>query len=97
MCQGWLAPGTSKKSMPLYGYTCQDCHQHFEIIRPISQADEVPPACEFCGSMKTTRKLGNVIAVFGSGPQRKVIAGSGACSSCSSSGSSTCSTCSGGR
>lgn len=83
--------------MPIYGFVCQDCHENFEVLRPISKADDAPPVCEICGSPHTERKLGNVIAVFGSGPQRKVIAGGSGCSSCSSAGSMTCSSCGGGR
>ena len=81
--------------MPIYGYTCQECSQHFEVLLSISQMEMESPVCEFCGSPHTARKLGNVIAIIGSGPQRKVIAGGSACNSCSSAGSNACNTCGG--
>jgi len=81
--------------MPIYGFICQDCHQHFEVLRPVSQVDEAPPVCEFCGSPHTNRKLGSVMVIFSSGADRKVI-GSSSCGSCSQS-SSSCSSCSSNR
>ena len=35
--------------MPIYEYYCAQCGVEFEMIRPVSQADELA-ACEKCGS-----------------------------------------------
>ena len=35
--------------MPIYEYYCAECGAEFEMIRPVSQADE-PATCEKCGS-----------------------------------------------
>ena len=35
--------------MPIYEYYCADCGAEFEMIRPVSQADELA-TCEKCGS-----------------------------------------------
>ncbi len=69
--------------MPIYEYECQDCHQVFETIRPMSQADE-PIPCAVCGGKHTRRKLSLFFAESGG----KAVAGASAAS---------CSTCSGGN
>jgi putative FmdB family regulatory protein len=72
--------------MPLYEYYCVDCHEKFETIRPISQADE-PIACDICQGMNTSRML----SVFFAHSGGKVVAGSvPSCSSCASASCATC-------
>ncbi|MDQ7030743.1 MAG: zinc ribbon domain-containing protein [Ardenticatenia bacterium] len=51
--------------MPLYEYTCLDCHRSFEMLRKFSEA-EVPAPCPRCGSEETVRHL-PVFVVHGSG------------------------------
>ena len=78
--------------MPIYGYTCQDCHTHFEVIRPVPQVDVAPPECEHCHSQNTVRKLGTAMAVLGAGANRQVVGGS-SCGSCSTKSPNACSGC----
>ncbi|MCL6439621.1 MAG: zinc ribbon domain-containing protein, partial [Rubrobacteraceae bacterium] len=35
--------------MALYEYRCAECEEHFDLMRPMSQADE-PARCPECGS-----------------------------------------------
>ena len=42
--------------MPLYEYYCADCHDTFETLRPMGQAD-APIQCKQCESMRTSRTL----------------------------------------
>ncbi len=83
--------------MPIYEFDCRDCHDQFEVLRPITAADDSPPPCEYCGSSHTARKLSNIIAVFGSDPNRKVLSNGNSCGSCASVGGSACNSCNGGR
>ena len=69
--------------MPLYEYYCADCHETFESLRPMSQADNELP-CKNCQSQRTSRTLslfathtkGNSVAPL-SAPPRKM--GGGCC------------------
>jgi len=78
--------------MPIYGYECEECSHHFEVLQSMSAAGSPPPPCEACGSPNTHRKLGTASAVFGSEASRRMVGGGGSCSSCNSSPSS-CSGC----
>lgn len=72
--------------MPLYEYECQDCHQVFETIRLMNQADE-PIPCAACGGQHTRRKLSLFFAESGG----KAVAGtSTACNTCSGGNCSHC-------
>lgn len=52
--------------MPVYEFTCQDCHKTFEISRPISEAGGGgAAACPNCGSTKTERTWSSVFAITG--------------------------------
>jgi putative FmdB family regulatory protein len=42
--------------MPIYEFVCEKCRREFDLLRPMSQADD-PAACETCGSLHTKRKL----------------------------------------
>lgn len=47
--------------MPLYEYACLDCHQSFETLRPMGQADAAI-ACPTCGGEHTSRALSLIAA-----------------------------------
>ena len=51
--------------MPIYEFTCKDCHKTFEITRPISEAAAGSAPCPNCGSQKTERVWSNVFAITG--------------------------------
>lgn len=42
--------------MPIYEYVCLDCHENFDALRPMADADS-PIACEQCESEHTSRSL----------------------------------------
>jgi len=48
--------------MPVYEFTCQDCHKTFEVTRPMSEAS-ANAACPACGSKRTERIWSTVSAV----------------------------------
>lgn len=70
--------------MPVYEYVCSDCHNKFDALRPMSQADE-PIACERCASGRTAR----VLSVFAAVSDGKPVAGASD-SSCACGGSCGC-------
>lgn len=49
--------------MPVYEYTCQDCHKTFEVSRPISERGIGSEPCPKCGSKKTERTWSSVFAI----------------------------------
>lgn len=72
--------------MPIYEYICENCHQKFETLRSIKDAD-APIACHYCQSQETHR----VVSVFFAQSGGKVLAGSGGgCGSCAGGSCSTC-------
>jgi putative FmdB family regulatory protein len=48
--------------MPVYEFTCQDCHKNFEVVRHIADA-AIQPACPGCGSTNVERAFSSVFAV----------------------------------
>jgi putative FmdB family regulatory protein len=72
--------------MPIYEYVCENCHQKFESLRSIKEADS-PIQCLYCQSSDTHR----VVSVFFAQSGGKVIASAG--SSCGSCAGGSCSTC----
>ena len=42
--------------MPIYEYSCADCQQTFEKMRPMSRADDAI-SCPDCGGVQTKRGL----------------------------------------
>lgn len=42
--------------MPLYEYYCAECHDTFDALRPMNQAD-APIQCKSCDSGRTSRTL----------------------------------------
>jgi putative FmdB family regulatory protein len=72
--------------MPIYEYVCLDCHEQFDALRPMAEADS-PIACVECESEHTSR----TISVFFAQSGGRVVAGtSSGCAHCSGG---TCSTC----
>ncbi len=72
--------------MPLYEYECKQCGANFDVIRPISQADQ-PVACVKCSSTQSSRKISTCFAHTGSsGSKSSASSGCGSCSgkSCAS-------------
>ena len=74
--------------MPLYEYFCPPCNQKFELLRPMSRAEE-PATCP-TGHTEANRVL-SLFASFAKGDDGSVTpVGGSACSSCAAD---TCSTC----
>ncbi|PWH17227.1 MAG: hypothetical protein DDG59_08290 [Anaerolineae bacterium] len=72
--------------MPIYEYVCDTCHQKFESLRSIKEADS-PIPCQYCHSTETHR----IVSVFFAQSGGKVIASSGGgCGSCAGGSCSTC-------
>ncbi|MBI2866017.1 MAG: zinc ribbon domain-containing protein [Chloroflexi bacterium] len=77
--------------MPLYEFVCASCQHRFEVLRPISRADE-PTSCPHC-SNGAQRRVSRV-ASFSRGEDGELspVAGSGpSCGGCSSTNCGTCS------
>jgi putative FmdB family regulatory protein len=68
--------------MPFYDFTCLDCGNRFEMMRPMSQRDD-GVTCPACGGKEARRELPRIHAlVSGSGPTGAVPgcdAGGGGC------------------
>ncbi len=72
--------------MPIYEYMCLDCGQHFEVIRPMKDAD-APISCKECESQHTSRQLSVFYAQSGG---RVVAGGNTGCAGCAGG---TCASC----
>ena len=48
--------------MALYEYKCAECEEHFDLMRPMSQADK-PARCPECGSEESRRVITNFAAI----------------------------------
>lgn len=72
--------------MPIYEYTCQECHEHFEARRCMADAD-MPIACPKCGSPQARRGL-SLFATTGC--ESKGSSSGGGCGSCSGGSCSCC-------
>ena len=49
--------------MPLYDYTCLDCHQRFDVFMTFSEYGTRPVACPHCKSSEFTKET-NILDVF---------------------------------
>ena len=67
--------------MPMYEYTCLDCHEQFEILRSVSERKD-PCECSHCGSEKKHPLGLSMISSLGGLSSD----GGGSSSTCSSSG-----------
>ena len=74
--------------MPIYEYVCPDCEHKFELLRPLSRADEAAE-CPRC--RKPARRGMSTFACFSTDESGLTSSVGG--SSCSTCGSSNCSTC----
>lgn len=72
--------------MPIYEYVCMDCHQHFEALRPMNDAD-APIPCQSCHSDHTSRQLS---VFFAHSDGRTVAQSAPSCAGCSSSSCANC-------
>lgn len=63
--------------MPIYEYTCQQCHNEFEALVRSSTV----PQCPACQSTALERKL-SVFATAGGGAESEAMAAMGPCGSC---------------
>ncbi|MCJ7535799.1 MAG: zinc ribbon domain-containing protein [Anaerolineales bacterium] len=72
--------------MPLYEYSCLDCHTKFDALRTFKEADELI-ACPDCESMDTARLLS---LFFAHSDGRTITQSAPACTSCSTHACSTC-------
>jgi putative FmdB family regulatory protein len=76
--------------MPIYEYSCEDCTQTFEKMRPMSKADAAI-ACPKCGGEHTARGLSRFAAFsHGDNGASHAVAGNGGCQGC---GSHSCGSC----
>src|SRR5918993_354357 len=48
--------------MALYEYKCAGCEDRFDLMRPMSDADE-PAECPECGSMQSRRVISNFASI----------------------------------
>ncbi len=48
--------------MALYEYKCADCDEHFDLMRPMSAADETAE-CPGCGSEESQRVISNFASI----------------------------------
>jgi putative FmdB family regulatory protein len=46
--------------MPLYDYTCLDCHQRFDVFMPFSEYGTRPITCPHCNSQAVRRGIPRV-------------------------------------
>ena len=67
--------------MPIYEYSCKDCGNHFELVRPMKEADAAN-SCKKCQSERTVR----MISLFSAKTREGVIAGAGGGCSCGGGG-----------
>jgi putative FmdB family regulatory protein len=51
-----------RMEMALYEYKCADCEERFDLMRPMSAADE-PAPCPECGSGDSRRVISNFAAI----------------------------------
>ena len=75
--------------MPLYEYRCGDCARTFELLRPMTQADE-PARCPYCGGFRTTRAISLFAAVSKSEGGSTTSLGGNPCVGCTATSCTTC-------
>ncbi len=76
--------------MPIYEYSCPDCNVKFELLRPMSRANETA-TCPRC-QKDAERVLSSFacMAKDSAGEISSIGGGSSACSTCSATSCSTC-------
>ena len=75
--------------MPVYEYLCPRCDSRFELLRPISRADEAV-SCPRCNN--DTRRLLSPFASFSRSAEgiSTPTAGASPCSTCTAASCDTC-------
>jgi putative FmdB family regulatory protein len=73
--------------MPIYEYVCEECHEEFDLLRPMKEAD-APAACRSCGGQRTKRKL----SLFNAQSGGKAVSGTNtpSCSGCAGGSCASC-------
>jgi putative FmdB family regulatory protein len=76
--------------MPIYEYVCSECDSKFELLRPLSQADQTA-LCPHC-HQPARRKMSSFAcySTGNSGVPKRITGTGSACSSCTSGNCSTC-------
>lgn len=74
--------------MPIYEYVCSDCDLKFELIRPLSRADEGAP-CPHC--QNTAQRVLSTFACFSTDESGFTSSiGGDSCASCDAASCDTC-------
>ncbi|MDP2719386.1 MAG: zinc ribbon domain-containing protein [Dehalococcoidia bacterium] len=75
--------------MPVYEYFCQKCNTKFELLRPLSRADE-KALCDCCHS--EGKRVVSTFAALSRGSDGGLVpaGGGGSCGGCTSTGCATC-------
>jgi putative FmdB family regulatory protein len=50
------------REMALYEYKCAECEERFDLMRPMSAADD-PAECPECGSEDSRRVISNFVSI----------------------------------
>ena len=76
--------------MPIYEYVCSDCQCRFELLRPVSRADEDVgcPRCKRIGKRVPSRFAS--FSKTAEGTSAPIASGGGGCSGCAASSCTTC-------
>lgn len=76
--------------MPIYEYVCSDCQCRFELLRPVSKADEDAgcPKCKQTGKRVPSRFAS--FAKTADGSSQPIAGTGGGCSGCAASSCTTC-------
>jgi putative FmdB family regulatory protein len=76
--------------MPIYEYVCSACNSRFDLLRPMSQADQ-PARCPNCQGTESRRAPSRCAAISkGSDGSSAPIAGSSGCGSCAGGSCASC-------
>ena len=76
--------------MPIYEYCCPNCNKNFELLRPLSKADE-NVSCPKCQSV--AKKIFSRFASFSRDNNGASVPVAGTGSSCSGCSANSCSNC----
>jgi putative FmdB family regulatory protein len=76
--------------MPIYEYVCPECGTRFDVLRPMSQADQ-PTRCPHCQA-EGARRAPSRVASFSKSADGSTapVSGGGGCASCSGGSCATC-------
>ncbi len=74
--------------MPIYEYVCSECDSKFELLRPMSRANEAAP-CPQC-HQKAERVLSRFACFSADESGMTSAVGGSSCASCASGNCATC-------